>query len=828
VSSSSRLERALTIWMQAAANGTTADVVLGAHPDLHDLLQPLLQPEAIAAEPPVETIGDFELRRVVGRGGMGVVHEARQRSLGRRVALKVLAEHVAVDPARIARFRREASTLARLEHPNVVRVFDAGEDDGRHWLAMEFVDGVSLDQRLQQLVAEGGHHDGSLRELVVVVQKVAAALAHVHQAGLLHRDVKPSNVLLTADGRAFLSDFGLARPVTGAPLTQEGMLAGTPHYLAPEYVTTGTASAAGDVWSLGATLYEAITLVRPFDGARDDVVLQRIVQQDPLDPRRHRPELPPDLVAITLRALEKDPALRYPDMHAFAADLQAFLDLRPTVARPPTRARRLQRWLRREPLRAALAATALLAVALGAFVLLRLPVLRAGERAAAASAYEEAITTAFLRRGEGDGSLAGAAAATALELRPDTGEAMVVSALVTLRHRGPGPALAELQRLRLAPHDDDEACAWLQVLLLGRLGQVAAATELAQALGEPRSQMAMLMAAGVLVDAKTPAKIEAARALASQATRLGPPRLLVHAQWAALLDPRDRAECAAVLLRLWPDQPFALHLAATHLQKLEPARALALQQRAVALGLQDPWAHYNVAMYASQAGDHALAVATALSVLAQQALPEERRRALLQVVEDAAPERYEAAVAAWRTQAPDDWAARREQGLFWQRRGEVERAHDELAAVLAALPDDPRALQGLALAKQQRGEPAASVPLIDRLVALVPTLPAGHFLRMHALRSTAAPTSALLAELRRASVVVPAEVDVWRDLAATLLATGEAQHHAESLRAAMQADLRDDGEDPETLRVLLAAHEAAGEATSAALVRARLAALAPR
>lgn len=814
--------------MQAAANGTTADVVLGAHPDLHDLLQPLLQPEAIAAEPPVETIGDFELRRVVGRGGMGVVHEARQRSLGRRVALKVLAEHVAVDPARIARFRREASTLARLEHPNVVRVFDAGEDDGRHWLAMEFVDGVSLDQRLQQLVAEGGHHDGSLRELVVVVQKVAAALAHVHQAGLLHRDVKPSNVLLTADGRAFLSDFGLARPVTGAPLTQEGMLAGTPHYLAPEYVTTGTASAAGDVWSLGATLYEAITLVRPFDGARDDVVLQRIVQQDPLDPRRHRPELPPDLVAITLRALEKDPALRYPDMHAFAADLQAFLDLRPTVARPPTRARRLQRWLRREPLRAALAATALLAVALGAFVLLRLPVLRAGERAAAASAYEEAITTAFLRRGEGDGSLAGAAAATALELRPDTGEAMVVSALVTLRHRGPGPALAELQRLRLAPHDDDEACAWLQVLLLGRLGQVAAATELAQALGEPRSQMAMLMAAGVLVDAKTPAKIEAARALASQATRLGPPRLLVHAQWAALLDPRDRAECAAVLLRLWPDQPFALHLAATHLQKLEPARALALQQRAVALGLQDPWAHYNVAMYASQAGDHALAVATALSVLAQQALPEERRRALLQVVEDAAPERYEAAVAAWRTQAPDDWAARREQGLFWQRRGEVERAHDELAAVLAALPDDPRALQGLALAKQQRGEPAASVPLIDRLVALVPTLPAGHFLRMHALRSTAAPTSALLAELRRASVVVPAEVDVWRDLAATLLATGEAQHHAESLRAAMQADLRDDGEDPETLRVLLAAHEAAGEATSAALVRARLAALAPR
>lgn len=814
--------------MQATANGTAADAVLGAHPDLHDLLQPLLQPEAIAAEPPVEHLGDFELRRVVGRGGMGVVHEARQRSLGRRVALKVLAAHVAADPARIARFRREASTLARLEHPNVVRVFDAGDDDGRHWLAMEFVDGMSLDQRLQQLVAEGGHHDGSLRELVVVVQTMAAALAHVHQAGLLHRDVKPSNVLLTADGRAFLSDFGLARPTTGAPLTQEGTLAGTPHYLAPEYVTSGTASAAGDVWSLGATLYEAITLVRPFDGPRDDVVLQRIVQQEPLDPRRHRPDLPPDLVAITLRALEKDPARRYPDMRAFASDLQAFLDLRPTVARPPTRARRLQRWLRREPLRAALAATVLLAIGLGAFVLLRLPTLRAGERAAAAAAYEEAITTAFLRRGEGNGSLADAAAARALELRPDAGEAMVVRALVTLRHRGPEAALAELQQLRHAPHDDDEACAWLQVLLLGRLGRATAADELARALGEPRSQMAMLMAAGVLVDAKTPAKNDAARALASQATRLGPPRLLVHAQWAALLDPRDRAECAAVLLRLWPDEPFALHLAATHLQKLEPARALALQQRAVALGLQNPWAHYNVAMYAILAGERALAVATALRVLAEEPMPEEQRRALLQIVEDAAPERYEAAIAAWRTQTPDDWAARRELGLFWQRRGEVERAHDELAATLAAVPDDARALQGLALAKQQRGEPAASLPLVDRLVAILPTLPAAHYLRMHALRNTSAPTPKLLAELRRASVAVPAEVDVWRDLATTLLATGEAQHHAEALQAALQADLRDDGDDPETLQVLLAAHEAAGEATSAALVRARLAAVAPR
>ena len=225
MTSSSRLERALAIYLQVTSSGEPAasEAALAHHPDLRDLLEPLLRPEPDAgAAAPEATIGDFDLRREVGRGGMGIVYEARQRSLGRRVALKVLAETIAADPARIARFRREATMLAQLEHPHVVRVLDAGDSDGRHWLAMEFVDGESLDQRLQRLAQAGGHHEGSLRELVAVVQRIADALAHVHDAGILHRDVKPSNILLTHDGSPRLSDFGLARATTSLTLTAVG------------------------------------------------------------------------------------------------------------------------------------------------------------------------------------------------------------------------------------------------------------------------------------------------------------------------------------------------------------------------------------------------------------------------------------------------------------------------------------------------------------------------------------------------------------------------------------------------------------------------------
>jgi hypothetical protein len=821
VTSSSRLERALAIYLQATVDGPEAtERALAEHPDLHDLLEPLLRPEAEVDEPAeaAAVIGDFELRREVGRGGMGIVYEARQRSLGRRVALKVLAEHVAADPARIARFRREATTLAQLEHPHVVRVLEAGDSDGRHWLAMEFVDGESLDQRLQRLQHGGGHRDGSLRELVAVVQRIAAALAHVHRASVLHRDVKPSNILLAQDGSPRLSDFGLARTTTALTLTAVGALAGTPHYLAPEYLERGESTAAGDIWSLGATLYEVVTLRRPFDAPRDEQVLYRIVHHDPVDPRRHQRSLPADLAAIVLRALEKDPAARYPDMQAFAADLQAFLDLRPTVARPPTPVQRLRRWVRREPARAALAAVALLALGLLGFLLLRLPLLRAGERAAAASVYESAIAEGFLRRADGNEELARTAARTARTLRPDAGEALVVEVLQTLRFANAAAALQQLDELSQLPHDDDEACRWLRVLILGRLGQQDAAQALAQQLGEPRSQMALLLAAGRLVDGQTPAGLQAARELVSLATRIGPPRLLVHAQWAVLVRPEERTECAAALLRLWPEHPFALHLAATLLQWSDAPQALRLQQQALRLGLQDQWGRYNEVMYAHKAGANEVAVRGAREVLRSDPIRDERRASLIQVLSDLAPDQVGAALQDWVALLPDSAYAAREYGWWHRQRDEPALALPYLRRAVLVLPRDVRTLQGLALVLQDLGDAAGSLPVVAELIAQAPALDAASALQLHALRATGADAAAIRAELQRGAEQVDTAA-AWRELATAAMADGDLPL---ALRALQRADASGGGDDEATLGLLVQAHERAGEAASAAAARQRL------
>jgi tetratricopeptide (TPR) repeat protein/predicted Ser/Thr protein kinase len=820
VTSSSRLERALAIYLQVSTGGgpDAGARALVEHPDLRDLLEPLLLPEPDTDAAGEDHLGDFELRAEVGRGGMGIVYEARQRSLGRRVALKVLADHVAADPARIARFRREATMLAQLEHPNVVRVLDAGDSDGRHWLAMEFVDGESLDQRLQRLSQQGGHRGGSLRELVAVVQRIADALAHVHRAGILHRDVKPSNILLAQDGSPRLSDFGLARSTSSPTLTAVGALAGTPHYLAPEYLTRGEAGAAGDIWSLGATLYEVVTLRRPFDAPRDEQVLYRIVHHDPVDPRRHQRTLPADLAAIVLRALDKDPAARYPDMQAFAADLQAFLDLRPTVARPPSPLQRLRRWGRREPARAALAAVLLVALGLFGFLLLRLPTLRAGERAAAAAAYESAIAEGFLRRADGNEALARAAASTARTLRPDAGEAIVVEVLQTLRFATAAAALQQLEELSRTPHDDDEACQWLRVLILGRLGRQDEAEALARQLGEPRSQVALLLAAGRLVDGQTPAGLQAARELVSLATRIGPPRLLVHAQWAVLVRPEERAECAGALLRLWPQHPFALHLAATLLQWTDAPQALRLQQQALQLGLQDQWGRYNEVMYAHKASANELAVRGARQVLREDAIRDERRASLIQVLSDLSPEQVGPALQDWVALLPDSGYAAREQGWWHRQRGEAALALPHFRRAAQVLPRDVRTLQGLALVLQDLGDAAGSLPVVAELIALAPALDAASALQLHALRATGAGPEAIRAELRRAAEQVDTAA-AWRELATTAMADGDLPTAVQALQ---RADAVDAGDEEATLELAVTVHERAGETASAAAARQRL------
>jgi len=333
-------------------------------------------PETVAAPRPA-TIGPYRLGRELGRGGSGTVFLAEDTRLGRSVAVKVLRTDST--PQARERFRREAQALARLRHPNVAAVHDVGEtEQGLPWLTMDFVDGESLDAVLWRLAARDpasltgldlvpGEARRGVSWVVAVVRlvtDVAHGLAAAHAEGIVHRDVKPANILVERGGRPYLADFGLAHWAEAAAVTRTGTAPGTPLTMAPEQVSRdrGVVGPRSDVWALGATLYHALTLRTPFagDDATVEQLYQRILHAEPLSPRRLNATIPRDLETIVLTAMEKDPQRRYATAAEMAADLEALLALRPIVARPPSVTARAAKWVRRNPVVAATLAAAVL------------------------------------------------------------------------------------------------------------------------------------------------------------------------------------------------------------------------------------------------------------------------------------------------------------------------------------------------------------------------------------------------------------------------------------------------------------------------------------
>ena len=274
-------------------------------------------------------IPGYEILGELGRGGMGVVYRARQVGANREVALKVVLAGGHAGPTEVARFRAEAEAVARLQHPHVVAVFEVGEHDGRPFYSMELCPGGTLAS-----VAAGGPMDP--RAAADTLFKVARGVAAAHAAGVVHRDLKPGNVLLTAGGEPKVADFGLAKRLDAgadAGLTRTGAVVGTPSYMPPEQAAgVREVGPAADVYSLGAVLYDLLTGRPPFRGPTATDTILMVVTEDPVPPRVLRPDLPRDLEAVVLRCLEKDPVRRYASAAALADDLRRFLDGDPVSA----------------------------------------------------------------------------------------------------------------------------------------------------------------------------------------------------------------------------------------------------------------------------------------------------------------------------------------------------------------------------------------------------------------------------------------------------------------------------------------------------------------
>ena len=327
----------------AGASDATADVASpGGAVAVH------LSPPAangLARGDSVRYFGDYEIRRELGRGGMGVVYEARQVSLNRPVALKMIKAGVLADDAELRRFQNEAEAVALLDHAGIVPVHEVGEHDGQRYFSMKLVVGGSLAGRLDAFRDDP-------RAAAALMAEVAEAVHHAHMRGVLHRDLKPANVLVDAEGRPHVTDFGLAKRVEGdVEITASGAILGTPAYMSPDQASgrRGAVTTASDVYGLGAILYALLTGRAPFGGHDAIETLDAVRTRSPVPPSRLNARTPRDLETIALKCLDKDPRRRYASAHALADDLHAWLDLRPIAARRMGAGERAWLWSKRNP-----------------------------------------------------------------------------------------------------------------------------------------------------------------------------------------------------------------------------------------------------------------------------------------------------------------------------------------------------------------------------------------------------------------------------------------------------------------------------------------------
>jgi eukaryotic-like serine/threonine-protein kinase len=377
-----RLETILAEYLRGVEQGLNVDqqALIAAYPDLADDLREFFSnqirmqrlvgesPQASrpgAAPTKLRYFGDYEILEVIAQGGMGVVYKARQTTLNRIVAVKMILAGQLANDSDVKRFQAEAQAAANLHHPGIVGIYEVGEQDGQHYFSMEYIDG----RNLAQLIREKPIPVFAATEYV---QEVARVLEYAHQKGILHRDIKPSNILVDDEGRVRVTDFGLAKRVEGgSDLTMTGQVLGTPSYMSPEQAAAQHAivGPATDIYALGAILYELITGRPPFRSESIGEILRQVQHDEPVQPRLLNPKLPRDLETICLKCLEKEPRRRYASARELADDLGRYLRGEPILARPIRRVSRAWRWCKRKPIVAGLSAVSVMA-SLGAVTVL--------------------------------------------------------------------------------------------------------------------------------------------------------------------------------------------------------------------------------------------------------------------------------------------------------------------------------------------------------------------------------------------------------------------------------------------------------------------------
>ena len=570
--------------------------------DAHLRLDGVLNADASGGA--IDHVGPFRVVREIGRGGMGVVLEAVEEPLGRRVALKVLPAELVSSATARARLKREAQIAARLDHSGIATIYGAGVDCDQPWIAMRYVEGETLAHSIARAKADGlgcvqpmhGRDTAGAptRWVVATMARVARALHFAHEQGVLHRDVKPSNVIVAADGTPVLLDFGLAigDVADGPTLTRTGQTAGTPAYMAPELVS-GEASrhdVACDVYALGVTLYECLTLRRPFEGPTQVALYRAISSGAHSDVRSLNRYVPRDLAVVVATAMERDPARRYRSAALLAADLEACAAGRPILARAVPLHGRVLRWARREPRQAVLAGLlgiAVLGMAVfgGTWWSSRETVL-AAERADVERRYEELLQAGFASLATRRSLDADPSFLAALELDPSSVEARVGRVLARLDDGRTSDAVALLVGIPSSP-----ALEAFRDFLSGR----TAPRDLGATWFEHASSLELFVDGMRLsTQARRVSRLHGEELFRLAATRFSEAvnrapkaRASYHMLRASACrevgdEPGVRSAVAA-LTTLWPDSPRVLATAGNALQRIDPDAALELVSRSIEL-----------------------------------------------------------------------------------------------------------------------------------------------------------------------------------------------------------------------------------------------------